>query len=182
MPKSKQPMTHESDPSGLAALLARLEAWLKKRRRRYYKALRPGATDAELAALAQALGKAVPDPLAAWLRWHNGQDEDVMGAFVESFHLMSTAEIAEALKQRKSDKRWQAAWVPILDDYQDDLVVLDTGRAGLPVEEVWEGRDDIIEAGSSFEAWLNTLLADFEAGRYHEDPERGDFLRSRDSS
>ena len=25
----------------------------------------------------------MPDGLAAWLRWHNGQDEDMIGAFVD---------------------------------------------------------------------------------------------------
>jgi cell wall assembly regulator SMI1 len=168
------------DSPGVAALLARLEAWLKKRRRRYYRGLRPGATDEELAALTQALGRPVPDPLAVWLRWHNGQDEDLIGAFVESFLLMSTTDIAAAVRDRKQDRRWESAWVPILDDTQGDLVVLDTSREGLPVRELWEGRDDVVAAAASFEAWLTTLVDDVEAGRYHEGPERGDFMRSRD--
>jgi cell wall assembly regulator SMI1 len=170
-----------TDPSGLKPLLDRLEKWLKRRRRRYYKGLLPGASDADLAKLEKALRRPVPPGLAEWLRWHNGQDEEVIGAFVESFRLMSADEIIEALKQHKRDKGWNTAWVPILQDDSDDLVVLDTSKDELPVREIWQGRDDVIEAGPSLEAWLTNLLDDFEAGRYHEDPERGDFIRGSDA-
>ncbi len=159
-------------PEGLAALLERLEAFLKKHRRRYHRGLRPGATDDELAALAAALGGPVPDPLATWLRWHNGQDEDLIGAFVESFRLLSAADIVRALGGRRAP-------VPILEDDTDDFVVLDTTGAGLPVREVWHGADRPIDAAPSFEAWVAGLLRDFEAGRYHEDPERGDYVREQ---
>jgi cell wall assembly regulator SMI1 len=170
----------KNEPSGLKPLLDRLEKWLKRRRRRYAKGLLPGAGDEDLARLAKALGRQVPAGLTEWLRWHNGQDEDVIGAFVESFRLMSVDEIVEALKQHASDKGWNAAWAPILQDDSDDLVVLDTSKDELPVRELWQGRDDVVEAGASLEAWLTTLLNDFEAGRYHEDLERGDYLRSSD--
>ena len=167
--------------SEVPALLGRLEGWLKKRRRRYFKGLRPGATEAELAELARALGKPVPAELADWLRWHNGQDEDLIGAFVESFNLMSAQAVIAALSERKGQAGWKSAWVPILDDYQGDLVVLDTSRPGCPVLERWEGRDDTPEVAPSLEAWLTALVGDVEAGRYHEDPERGEFVRGREA-
>jgi len=116
-----------------AELLARLDAWLKKNRKRYHKGLLPGADDKALASLEKALGRAVPEGLAALLRWHNGQEEDMIGAFVESFNLMSADEIAAAYQERKGEKGWDAAFVPILDDYQGDHVVLDARKPELPV-------------------------------------------------
>ncbi len=165
-------------PAGLKPLLERLDAWLKRRRRRYYKGLLPGAGQAELDRLAKALGRPVPAGLAEWLRWHNGQDEELIGAFVESFRLLGADQIAAVLKEHAGDRGWNQAWVPILQDDSDDLVVLDTSKDDLPVRELWQGRDDVIEAAGSLQAWLTALVNDLEAGRYHEDPERGDFLRS----
>jgi cell wall assembly regulator SMI1 len=161
------------------ALLKRLDAWLKKNRKRYHKALLAGADERQLGDLSKALGKPVPDDLAAWLRWHNGQDEDVIGAFVESFNLMSADEIAAAVKERKGTPGWDPAFIPILDDYQDDLVVLDASKPELPVREVWRGRDDKPEVATSMRGWVAHLLAEFEAGKYHEDSERGEFIRGK---
>lgn len=163
-----------------ADLLAGLDAWLKKNRKRYHKGLLPGADDKALAALEKALGKPLPPELATWLRWHNGQDEDMIGAFVESFNLMSADEIAAAYQERKGEKGWDKAFVPILDDYQGDHVVLDVSKPELPVREVWRGRDDHPEVATSMRGWLAMLLADFEAGKYSEDPERGEFIRGKD--
>jgi cell wall assembly regulator SMI1 len=161
------------------ALLKRLDAWMKKNRKRYHKGLLAGANERQLDELAKALGKPVPEELAAWLRWHNGQDEDMIGAFIESFNVMSADEIADAVKERKGTPGWDPAFIPILDDYQDDLVVLDASKPELPVREVWRGRDDSPEAATSLRGWLANLLAEFEAGKYHEDTERGEFIRGK---
>jgi cell wall assembly regulator SMI1 len=161
---------------GIEELLARLDAWLKKERKRYHRGLLPGARE-QINELAQALGRPVPDELADWLRWHNGQDEELIGTFVEGFNLMSVSDIIHTLNERKGEKGWNPAFVPILDDYQDDLVVVDTNKPGLPVREVWRGRDDHPEIATSMRGWLAALLADFESGRYVEDPERGEFIR-----
>jgi cell wall assembly regulator SMI1 len=166
-----------SGSESVAELLAQLDAWLKKNRKRYHKGLLPGADAKTLAQLEKALGRPLPEDLAAWLRWHNGQEEDMIGAFVESFNLMSADEIAAAYQERKGEKGWDAAFVPILDDYQGDHVVLDTRKPELPVREVWSGRDDHPEAATSMRGWLTMLLTDFQAGKYQEDPERGEFMR-----
>ena len=77
-------------------LLARLEAWLGKHRRRFRKGLRPGATRAELQTLEEDLGRPLPATLRTLLAWHNGQGEDFMGAFEQDWRLMGTEEIATA--------------------------------------------------------------------------------------
>jgi hypothetical protein len=42
---------------------------------------------------------------------------------------------------------------------------------------VWRGRPDHPTVADSLAAWAADFLADVEAGRYEEDPERGEFLR-----
>lgn len=162
-----------SADEGLAGDLARLDAWLKKNRKRYHKGLRPGASEPDLASLAKQLGKAVPEDVAAWLRWHDGQHEDLIGCFHESFRLMSVAEIVEAMK----DEGWDGSLVPLMDDHQDDYVAVDVSAAGSPVVEVWRGRKDRPRAAKSLREWAAKFAADVEAGKYHEESERGEFMR-----
>ena len=76
-------------PDPLDDLLARLDRWLSKHRRGYFKGLRPGATSKELAALEKELGRELPDELRRWLSWHNSQ-RGSNGAYYEAFNLMST--------------------------------------------------------------------------------------------
>jgi len=77
-------------------LLARLDRWLAKHRSRFHKNLRPGASAAELVALAKAIGRPVPAALRELLAWHNGQGDDYVGYFVDHWLLMSTDRIAAA--------------------------------------------------------------------------------------
>ena len=165
---------------GLEGTLARLDAWLKAHRPAMHATLRPGASAVDLEQLGKALGQPVPDGLAAWLRWHNGQGEEVPCSLVGSFSLLSAAEIAEELAERQAgtDGPWQAGWIPLLSDFSGDLVCLDTTRPGLPVVETWRGRCDAEDAAPSLDAYLEHLLHDFEAGLYAEDEERGEFHRT----
>jgi cell wall assembly regulator SMI1 len=164
---------------GLPALLARLDDWLARHRPRYHDGLLPGASPEDLDALAKAIGKPVPAELRQWLGWHNGQQDDLIGAFYEAFNLMSTAQIVAAWQERTTslEPGWNPNWIPILDDYQDDLIVLDPTQAGVAVREVWRGREDHAVVASSLTAWLERFVADVEAGRFHEDSERGEFHR-----
>jgi cell wall assembly regulator SMI1 len=166
--------------AGLPALLARLDGWLARHRPRYYEGLEPGATPAEIEGLAQALGRPVPDELRQWLGWHNGQSEEVIGAFYEAFNLMSAAQVAAAWQERgtTAEPGWDKGWIPLLDDYQGDLIVLDPSQPGCAVREVWRGLSDHPVVASTLVAWVEAFLADVEAGRYHEDPERGEFHKA----
>lgn len=163
----------------VSPLLARLDAWLAKHRERYHEALLPGAAPEDLDALSKAVGQPLPTVLRQWLGWHNGQHVDLIGAFYESFNLMSAEQVAAAWQDRaaRHEPGWDRAWIPLLDDYQDDLIVLDPTQPGCAVREVWRGRADHPIVAPSLGAWLERFVADVEAGLYHEDPERGEFRR-----
>src|SRR5271155_331554 len=99
--------------------LKRLTAWLAKKRSRFYKNLEPGATPADLDALAKSVGKSLPGDLRALLSWHNGQGDEYVGYFVDHWLLMSAAKIAAAkaeLDASAGDYGWNPSWVPFLDD------------------------------------------------------------------
>lgn len=166
-------------PDDLPRLLRRLETWWKRHRPRYLDGLCPGASNRQLAALANVVYQPLPDEMRTWLAWHNGQDESLIGGFIEAFHLMSAEQIGREWhrRQREPEPGWNTAWLPLLDDDQGDLIVLDTTLPGCAVREVWRGQREHPLVAPSLAAWMASFLRDVEAGRYHEDPERGEFRR-----
>ncbi len=155
--------------------LARLDHWLSAHRARFHHGLLPGASAADLDALAATLGKPLPEELRTWLSWHNGQNADVPGAFEQSFNLMSAQEIADAKKELDAQPHegWQANWMPFLDSDNGDYLCLDLGAPGCPVRECWRARADHPIASPSLSAWVADFIANLEQGAYTEDPERG---------
>jgi cell wall assembly regulator SMI1 len=166
-------------PTSLPALLERLDRWLARERARYHQGLLPPASIPEIDALGQALGKPVPEELRQWLSWRNGQNEELIGAFYQTFNLLSAAQIIAAWQDRQTNPEpgWNNAWIPLLDDYQGDLIVLDSTLPGCPVREVWRGRTDHAVVAPNLTTWIEAFLRDVEAGRYSEDVERGEFHR-----
>jgi cell wall assembly regulator SMI1 len=170
-------------PVRLADVLPRLDAWLVRHRPSYHAALHPGATPKQLEALQSALGQPLPEELRAWLGWHNGQKEGFHGAFVEAFYLLGTegiASTARACREEDMVAGWNNAWIPLLTSDQGDLIALDPAAPGRPLREVWQGNDAHDVMAKSLADWAETLLKDFEANRYVEDPERGEVLRVSD--
>lgn len=165
---------------GVAALLQRIDRWMAKHRSHVHRSLLPGATAAELDALQSALGGKLPDELRTWLSWHNGQAPDGLGAFVDSWYLMSAKEIAQAKKELDAEGHpgWQRSWVPFLDDDESDYLCLDAGKPGCPVLECWSGQPDHPTVAPSLQAWAEQFVTGLEQGAYHEDPERGTFQRA----
>jgi len=163
----------------LAGLLKRLDAWLKKNRKNYWKGLNAGATAKDLSALEKELGFAVPDDLAALLRWHNGQDDDTPGAFVDEWRLMSAEQIATAKHDLDGagEKAWRDGFVPFLENDRGDCVVVDTKSSGQPMRVFWGGKAEAEVAAPSLRAWLEQFVTDVEAGNYVEEPERGGFFK-----
>jgi cell wall assembly regulator SMI1 len=166
-PKAKSQATVGVDR--LPALLARLDAWLSEHRPRFAKMLLPGATP----------DNTLPEELRVWLAWHNGQSTDVPGAFVQSWHLLGTRRIAQLKKELDAEQsaNWNSAWVPFLDDDNDNYVCLDTRQAGFPVRECWRGKQEHAVVADSLTAWVQQFMADLEKGAYVEDPERGEFYK-----
>jgi cell wall assembly regulator SMI1 len=168
-------------PSRVSDLLARLERWLALHRPGYHKGLLPGADQATLQALGQALGAPLPDDLRALLAWHNGQSPDFVGSFEGSWQLMSAQEIAEAKEELDAElppRGGSRAWIPFLDDDAGHYLCVDAGSAAGPVRECGESTDGSTVA-PSLAAWLEDFVNAVERGEYHEDLERGLFLRGR---
>lgn len=153
----------------LPEVLARLDAWLYRNRRRMRRGLRPGS----------AVGaRFVPD-LATLLAWHDGQAEDFTGTFADGWCLLSAAEITVLAADLDADPPpgWVRGWLPFARTANDSFLVLDPHTEGHPVRAVWYGKAEVALLAPSLTAWFTRLLSDFEAGRYAEDSERGDFQR-----
>ncbi len=163
----------------ITVLLARLDQWIKTHRHRFHKALRPGASAAELDQLAAALGKPLPAELRSLLTWHNGQNADVPGSFEQGWSLMSSQEIAEAKKELDAEPHegWNKDWVPFLEDETGNYRCLDLSKAGCPVLDCWRGRADHPVVAPSLSAWLADFVHGLENGDYKEDSERGTLSR-----
>jgi cell wall assembly regulator SMI1 len=181
------PLAHQAAPrpeapasDDINRLLGRLEEWLKRHRKHFLEGLLPGAAPADVDALAQHLGVSVPASLRALLAWHNGQSPDSRGRFEQDWLLMGTGSIADAKRELDADFRdhgWQPAWVPFLDNDAGDYVCLDTTQSGAPVRQFWQDKTEHPIGAPSLEAWLADVVQAMERGDYHEDPERGSFLR-----
>lgn len=178
---SEPPPSAPAETSGVTGLLKRLERWLSQHRRRYLEGLLPPASPAELEAVQTALGRPIPDDLRALLSWHNGQSEDLIGHFQEDWDLMSTKQIVSLKRELDAGEDvpagWQPVWIAFLEDNSRDFVCLDSGAAGAPVREVWQGKTEHAVVAPSLAAWLAAFVQDVESGKYHEEPERGSFLR-----
>lgn len=162
-------------------LLERLERWLSKHRKRFLsKGLRRGARAQSLGKLEKSLGMHVPTELWALLSWHDGQTATPAGRFEENWLLMSTERIAAAkadLDAGAEDTGWDAKWVPFLDDDNGDYLCLDNSKRPAPVRAFYLGNTEHKVIAPSLQAWLEDFVTALEAGKYHEEPERGAFLR-----
>jgi cell wall assembly regulator SMI1 len=166
------PSAERSSIAPTHALLMRLETWLRSHRPRFASGLLPGASEQDLATLKASLGTAPPDDLVTLLKWHNGQSLDFVGSFEGSWSLMSAARIAESGKELNGG-------IPFLDDGVGNFLYLDTTQAGGPVRDYRVGESTSAVVAPSLAAWLQDFVTRVEAAEYHEDPERGHFLRQR---
>jgi cell wall assembly regulator SMI1 len=182
-PKTSGESTSSPPASRMAGLVGRLEKWLAQHRHHYLEGLRPGASQADLEALQRSLGVPLPEDLQALLAWHNGQKEDTLGRFEQDWIFLGAEEIAAAKKDLDGDadakgKGWQRAWIPILDNDAGDYVCLDTSQPEAQVREFWQDRTDHPVVAPSLASWFEEMVNAVERGDYHEDPERGSFLKS----
>jgi len=173
-------------PRACLALLLRLERWLTDHRPRYLQGLFPAASEADLNFLESALGACLPEELRTLLSWHNGQRPDFVGSFEQSWNLMGTRAISEAKREMDGDNTgvaakggWQSTWIPLLDDDAGDYLCLDASQREAPVYAFWFGEAARPPIAPSLTTWLEDFVTGVERGEYHEDPERGFFLRMR---
>jgi cell wall assembly regulator SMI1 len=167
--------------TSVPSLLARVDRWLAAHRARFHRGLLPGAAHGDLSALKESLGGSVPEELTQLLHWHAGQSPDVPGGLEQSWSLMSPAEIVSSKKELDAQPPhgWHKGWVPFLEDDAGSYMVLDTTHSGHPVRAVWKGNPTPESVAPSLAAWLQDFVTALEAGQYHEDPERGTFLRAK---
>lgn len=179
-PAPPAPPSQTPSAQDVMSLLRRLESWLKTHRPRYAQALKPGASDEDLCG---GLGASIPEELRQLLAWHNGQSEDFRGAFEGSWSLMSAEQIGAAKREldaQAGQGGWQPAWIPFLENDEGDYLILDSSQSGMPVREYRQTSTESPIIAPSLTAWLSDFVVAVEAGKYHEDPERGQFLRQRE--
>jgi cell wall assembly regulator SMI1 len=178
---TETPHKAHANADALPALLARLDHWLAQHRRRFHKALLPGATPEQLAALKAHISCPLPDELRTVLEWHNGQDPEVVGGLEGDFALLSTEEIVQAKKELDAEghEGWNTNWLPFLEDSAGNCLVVDAQRPGAPVLDCWQGRAKHDELAPSLTAWVRDFVGAVERGDYAEDPERGGFHRKK---
>jgi cell wall assembly regulator SMI1 len=168
----------------LKGLLDRLERWLAAHRPRLLHALRPGANEVALQALQAQLGRELPQELRTLLAWHNGQGEEFAGRFEEDWLLLGTDDITSAKAEldqgavgNGAGNGWRPEWIPFMDDDAGNYRFLDTSQAEPPVRDYWADQPEQRVVAPSLTAWVEDFVKAVEAGEYHEDPERGTFLR-----
>jgi cell wall assembly regulator SMI1 len=178
--------THDGPPGAPAKvgpLLARLESWFRSHRPRYLEGLLPGAGASDLEAMQAGLNHPLPADLRALLSWHNGQSGEFVGHLENNWDLMNTSQITAAKLELDggdlAQTGWQKAWVPFLDDNNGDYMCVDASHPEGPVREFWQGKAKHPVVAPSLAAWIEQFVTGIEEGAYHEDPERGTFLRSR---
>ena len=163
----------EVGPLPFADVLARLDRWMYRHRRRMRLALRPGLDAGALADL--NCRRAISDELATLLAWHDGQSPEFRGTFADNWCLLSGAEILLLAADLDADPppSWVSGWLPVARDASDSFLVVDP----VTVRAVWSGKDEPTVVAVSLTAWVTGLLTEFEAGLYVEDEERGDYLK-----
>lgn len=124
----------------LREALEGLDQYLRKTDHEMYKALKPGASAAQLEELSKAVfkGGPVPPSLYEWFSWHNGQRDGEELFPDRTFILMSLKEAISTWKGMRGMRAnpniepWQAArwdddWLPIMTNGGGDYMSFDTG-------------------------------------------------------
>jgi cell wall assembly regulator SMI1 len=180
-----KPNAHRAD------LLARLEAVLRKESPSLAARLRPGATDAQIAAFEKYLGFPLPETLKDIYRWHDGVDTKASGRYdppdmffdywlaplakVQEHHAMMRKFMQDgtyAKTDRGGDGWWDDHWIPFLHNMAGATVCVDTtgwstDDAGQVLEE-WHAAATRKITYRDLDAWLETYVMALEAGVLHK--------------
>ena len=103
--------------------LTQLDALLRRGCPAYYARLRPGASDAALAAAEAELGVTLPAAFKAFYRWHDGQEANCYMPWLENLTLLPLDAAVRAnrtlTKLLQADELtgsnwWDSRWLPFL--------------------------------------------------------------------
>ncbi|WP_157170910.1 SMI1/KNR4 family protein [Nocardia araoensis] len=146
----------------------------------------PGASAADIDDVVRRVGDRLPPLLRDLLTWRNGQSEDYFGSLEFYWSLMSAGDIASTMDEMAriaateglDELEWSTAWVPFLQNSFGDYLCIDLQGAfgGEPGQLIKYGHDDEFRniVWPSLEAWLETLVAAFEAGMFESENEARD--------
>jgi cell wall assembly regulator SMI1 len=147
----------------LAKKLEAIDALLAEVRPATAKAMRPGASDAALAALAKAIGAAVlPDDVAAFFRWHDGQATPRSLREDDNRTPMSVDDALDAwsfLSDPTEDvlQPWKKTWLPVLENGAGDHLCFDLADGSLVA--YWHAEEDRRVEHASLAAWADDVIA-----------------------
>jgi hypothetical protein len=147
---------------GLADKLAQVDTLLTEKNPAAKAALKPGASDASLAKLAKTIGAAVPEDLAAFFRWHDGESRVASLQAGDNRTPMSIAGAIDAwmfLSDPSEDilQPWKRTWVPIFENGAGDHLCFDLKGGALV--EYWHADEDRGVAFPSLAAWADATIA-----------------------
>jgi cell wall assembly regulator SMI1 len=159
-------------------LFDRLDRSLARRRKKYYRQLRPGLTAEQLAEFEAFVGHAFPERFRALYRWRDGQS-DPLESLDSNRYFMPSAEAKQTWEMLTSFQEngqwgpghpqwWHRGWIPFLHNGAGSHLCLDlhgsfTGTAG-QVIEFWNHFDDRPIVAPSFEVWLDHVVDTLERG------------------
>ena len=162
--------------ANITPLIARLDHWLTVRRPDYHVLLRPGASDAQLAAFERRFTLELPNEFRQLYRWRDGQES--MSALPLQFNrtfspladIAETKEICDGMigSDFEDPRWWRRGWVPFLHNGGGSHLCIDVAAedGGAPGQLVafWKADADRPIESASLEAWLEELVTSIENG------------------
>ena len=147
----------------LAKKLDRIDALLAAARPAAAKAMKAGASDAAIKRLAKAIGVAsLPDDVATFFRWHDGQATPASLREGDNRTPMSVADAIEAwtfLSDPSEDvlQPWKKTWLPLFENGAGDHLCFDLGKGSLVA--YWHADEDRVVEHPGLAAWADDVLA-----------------------
>jgi cell wall assembly regulator SMI1 len=150
----------------LAAYLKRIDRVLSVKAPDVFAGLRRGVGEEELLVLQQTClrGQPIPEDLAVFFRWHNGQTGFASLSPLDNRMLMSLEDSVDTWKfmsEPDADIQlpWLNDWLPILaNGGGDHIVYVASGPDRGKLVAYWHDSEDRRVAFESFEVWARKVL------------------------
>ncbi|WP_281849244.1 SMI1/KNR4 family protein [Dyella sp. GSA-30] len=157
-------------------LISRLDQCLVTLRPDYHAGLRPGVSEADLAAFESQFSLKLPMMFRQLYQWRDGQDLQSFEALQFNRMWMTLADIAEVKDMMdgmigydfEDPRYWRRGWVPFLGNGGGsylclDLAAEDGGQPG-QILEFWKADEDRPIVWADMQAWLGDLVRSMEGG------------------